>query len=476
MEAGKHLAFAKGCILALLGALLLLGVYLGVHWFSTAAESDLDALAAQAAEYFGFENLYAKRVEQKGNYLALLCSDKKGTWSMCVFDRDAVFQDRWRRSGGNPYFDAGELTSWNFGSPQGEAVLIFCGAALPQEAHWYTFQNSGVSYVCPIEGDSVLDLFVLPDTGDISGSPLLLDSGKQPLDTSPVTYTGGPLLCQSPVLSFLPDDGRFYESVTEQFGGLEIAYSDGRSFSGELAEQNTYPPIDFLLRLPTFGGEPGDLVPDTVFSVEGRTYAGRESGENGEERTFTIWELAHDDGAAWLWLSEGGQENVGRVYELLDLGSFHLGAVEALWTRTNFHTALPLRFEGDFTSAEFYVESGCLSTVAPWTVVMDHEDVSRGGGPLTIAPGDTIYWDPMEADGNLEETYLKFYLTQADGSTYTDKVMLRPVSQCRGCFDGRTCAVSQDWLGLFSSNFHQSALSTGNDFNGLVVTYRSMDK
>ena len=87
----------------------------------------------------------------------------------------------------SPTCPAGELGSWNFGNPQ-EAVIIFCGGDLPEEAAWYTFQNSGITYTCPIENGRVLDVFVLPDTGDISSYPEeVLDQNGDPLD---VRYEG----------------------------------------------------------------------------------------------------------------------------------------------------------------------------------------------------------------------------------------------------------------------------------------------
>ena len=117
-----------------------------------------------------------------GDYLAALCSDGQGNWCMCVFDRDSVFSDRWQANGGKSRMTTGKLSSWNFGNPQ-EAVIIFCGGDLPEEAAWYTFQNSGITYTCPIENGRVLDVFVLPDTGDISSYPEeVLDRDGNPLD------------------------------------------------------------------------------------------------------------------------------------------------------------------------------------------------------------------------------------------------------------------------------------------------------
>ena len=69
---------------------------------------------------------------------------------------------------------------------------MFCGGDLPPEAAYYTFQNSGITYTCPIENGRVLDLFLLPDTSDISSYPeQLLDKDGRPLagDASESTAT-----------------------------------------------------------------------------------------------------------------------------------------------------------------------------------------------------------------------------------------------------------------------------------------------
>lgn len=93
-----------------------------------------------------------------------------------------MFSDRWHAGGGKPSLTAGELGSWNFGNSQ-EAVIIFCGGELPEEAAYYTFQNSGITYTCPIQDGQVLDVFLLPDTSDISSYPeQLLDENGVPLD------------------------------------------------------------------------------------------------------------------------------------------------------------------------------------------------------------------------------------------------------------------------------------------------------
>lgn len=83
-------------------------------------------------------------------------------------------------TGGKPYIEKGEISGWNYGSPQGEAVLIFCGTDISRDVAYYKFENNVITYTCPVEGRSVLDVFVIPNTYDINGSPVLLDkNGKE---------------------------------------------------------------------------------------------------------------------------------------------------------------------------------------------------------------------------------------------------------------------------------------------------------
>lgn len=185
MRRGWKMAL-KGCGAAVLTLALAVGAYLAVHWFTSASETDRTALAKKAEEYLsGWSSggdVQIVETERRGDYLAALCTNGQGNWCMCVYDRDSVFSDRWHAGGGKPTLTAGELGSWNFGNSR-EAVIIFCGGELPEEAAYYTFRNSGITYTCPIRDRQVLDVFLLPDTSDISSYPeQLLDENGAPLD------------------------------------------------------------------------------------------------------------------------------------------------------------------------------------------------------------------------------------------------------------------------------------------------------
>ena len=171
----------RGAICAVLTLALLVAGWAGYHYGTSVSETDLDGLAQNAARYLGGDALWVVETERRGDYLAALCTDDSGRWCMCVYDRDPIFRDRWRGGGGKPTLKSGALGSWNFGNPR-ESVIVFCGGDLPPEAAYYTFQNSGITYTCPIENGVVLDLFLLPDTNDISSYPeQLLDKDGQPL-------------------------------------------------------------------------------------------------------------------------------------------------------------------------------------------------------------------------------------------------------------------------------------------------------
>ncbi len=161
--------------LIVMGILALAAVgYGGWHWLRSVKANDIDRLARLAENWLEAEDLTVVRTEQKGDYLAALCQSGKGGWYLCEYERDRVWHNRWHAQGGKKGLRLGEIASWNYGSPQGEAVLIVCGCRLNDQAYWYTFRCDGVTYVCPVRDDPLLDIFVIPDSVDISAVPVLL--------------------------------------------------------------------------------------------------------------------------------------------------------------------------------------------------------------------------------------------------------------------------------------------------------------
>lgn len=183
----------RGVLSILLLLAIVVGLHLGYHWFTSAPETDLPAMTKHAADYLlkpdrdytakcNRETFRIVMTEKRGDYLGALCTDDFGYWAMCEFDRDRIFRNRWIAAGGSPYFMGGTLGNWNFGNPQ-EAVIIFHGGELPEEAAYYTFRNSGIIYICPVENRQVLDVFLLPDTDNVATYDTeLLDRNGIPLD------------------------------------------------------------------------------------------------------------------------------------------------------------------------------------------------------------------------------------------------------------------------------------------------------
>lgn len=153
----------------------------GYHWFSSVPQTNIEGMRKQATEYLGYDEVQIIKAAQRGDYLAALCVTQDNNWCLCVFDRDSLFGDRWRANGGVRSLSAGKLGSWNYGSSAGEAVLVFCGGGLPDEIKWYAFTNSGIEYTCPVKENTVLDIFIIPDSFNINGSPVPLNGEKQPL-------------------------------------------------------------------------------------------------------------------------------------------------------------------------------------------------------------------------------------------------------------------------------------------------------
>ena len=174
----------SGTLLAAAVLVVLAVGFFAQHWVGTARQGDAAGLTKGAESYLKTEGLHLERTQRRGNYMAALFTDEDGTWYMCEFDRDSVFTDRWRAggsSGGSDGITVGEMDDWLFGSPEGEAVMIYCGVGLPEEAKWYAFRHDWTTYISPIEEGMVLDVFVVSDSSGVGTMPILLDAEKEPL-------------------------------------------------------------------------------------------------------------------------------------------------------------------------------------------------------------------------------------------------------------------------------------------------------
>ena len=185
----------KGVLLTLAGLAALVavvaGVYVGYHYVSSVSPDDQRGMLEAAGEYLtqwddedirepDAESMSCVASDENGDYMAMLFSDAGGGYSLCVYERDKVFRNRWYASGGTTYIDAGKFGSWGYYSPKKEAVLIFYGGDLPEDAQYYTFRNAGVSMIVPVD-ETVLDIFIFTEDGDVNGYPILLDENQNAL-------------------------------------------------------------------------------------------------------------------------------------------------------------------------------------------------------------------------------------------------------------------------------------------------------
>lgn len=182
----KSKAFIKGCVIAasviVFLALAAVGNYCGHHYFTTVKADDEVGLTRLAENYIGYSDLSVIKTAKKGDYVAVMFKDNNdGTINMYKYDRDEVFKNRYRVSGGVSNVNPGMVASWNSDSFKGDAIIIVFGDKLRDDAEYYEFYNGGNHYICSIEENSVLDIFIFVDSNDITGMPVLLDKDENKL-------------------------------------------------------------------------------------------------------------------------------------------------------------------------------------------------------------------------------------------------------------------------------------------------------
>lgn len=188
----RKMLFA-GAAAVLAAVLLIASAWLGYHYVSSVDGSDTARLARTTGEgldptgraevptrRYDPETLEVAAMDSRGDYLAVFCMDAQGEGCMGLYERDTVFENRWRLSGGTIGTVSGEMGSYHLGQ-RGNAVLVFYGQDLPEEAAGYTFVNGGITYICPVKEGKVMDLFLIPDAESINGVPVLTDEDQRPL-------------------------------------------------------------------------------------------------------------------------------------------------------------------------------------------------------------------------------------------------------------------------------------------------------
>lgn len=163
-------------------AVLILGIWVGYHFFTSVKVDDLSDLRQAAEEQWPGYQVW--RARKQGDYAVMLMRHEDDSLRLCVYERDEIFKNRWSGGWGKSSIKPGELATWNYGSPYNEAVIVVCGANFSSEARYYVFRNNDTVYLRPVEFPT-LDLFVLTDgREDISATPILLDENLNAVDES----------------------------------------------------------------------------------------------------------------------------------------------------------------------------------------------------------------------------------------------------------------------------------------------------
>lgn len=159
------------------------------HYAASVNPSSQEDLAEATAAYFEEQgmrtrfnpkSLKVRDWAAAGDYLAFLLSDREGEWCMSVWQRDEVYPERFRITGGRSKIDPGAwgLMEWNFGTAE-QPILVASGVELPEEAYCYEYGGDHYTLRSWVNTDlrTALGIFVtaLPmDREQPSGLPLAL--------------------------------------------------------------------------------------------------------------------------------------------------------------------------------------------------------------------------------------------------------------------------------------------------------------
>lgn len=309
-----------------------------------------------------------------------------------------------------------------------------------------------------------------PDFSGLSTTELQKSPGMGSSD-GPAVYSGGALLYQNPALSsYFSSSGGLYTSVMEDGDTLRIVDSEGSLFRYTLEETVHYRPEELyddetgFMHLAEEDGR--KLIPEDAEQITRRTYLSEEPSADGPYSRESIWEVALAGGGKRMWI--GG---TGRLFALVNpREQFQFFAdVAALWTYDpQLPTAIPVRFEMD---AAVSARSG--------TLALDPRSEEWTELPLTVEAGQTVYWRPADqGEALVTEAALQYSFPSnilSSASSVSDSISLRPAMDYEGIYGGRTYGISQDWLGLASSRFHETYIRMDAQTGALVISDRSLD-
>lgn len=158
--------FRLGILVTVLLAAAAAAIFLGIHYVQSSGTDDPAGLVRQLEADTGVTQIEPRGSARKGDYLAVSGRGEDGKWHLGVYRRDSIFPERWKLCGSLVGVRAGYLANWNYATPEGDTVLVCFGTELSEDICAYTFSHSGVTYTCDVEEDTVLELFLIPDTYD----------------------------------------------------------------------------------------------------------------------------------------------------------------------------------------------------------------------------------------------------------------------------------------------------------------------
>ena len=317
-----------------------------------------------------------------------------------------------------------------------------------------------------------------PDVSNLNAAGMEPAPRAGLIDGPPV-YTGGAILYQHMALSsYFSDAGSWYASVIEEGDALRIIDGEGNTTRYVLEDTSQFKPEDFYQFADAFADLAVQeermgrrLIPEEAESITRRNYISEEPNADGKHIREYIWEMTLADGGKRMWI--GGE---WRLFALIDLReSFFpmvvFGVLDSLWTYDpSCPSAIPVRFDLP-EGANVWTASGQLG--------LDPKGDVWTGGPLTVEPGQTVYWKPFGKGAPTEGASLRYSYPPEDSGKgrNSDSVSLRSLMDYEGLYGGKTYGISQEWLGVLSSRFHENNLHVDRETGELVVcAYAALDK
>ena len=159
-------------------------IYLGMHYLQTYSISNVNEVKKAATIPLSHisengDNYQHKETVYKDSFAASLLYDEEAKkYCVAVFRRDSVWKNRYEYVGGCFDGNYGEMISSNT-SYKETGIIAVGGYGLPKEAEYYSITNSGITYSCDIEDETVLRIFITENPNDINGAPEMFNDKNE---------------------------------------------------------------------------------------------------------------------------------------------------------------------------------------------------------------------------------------------------------------------------------------------------------